>query len=98
VAGAAYLFRPGGHVATGRTVEATLVLRIGLGHDPEALLGDVFRRHLKEWRITVTGTARQGAALDLTYGVRLLREDGVIPLIRDLNQVEGIQSVELRTS
>jgi hypothetical protein len=96
VAAAALLFRPGGVLRGPRPVEATLVLRLGLGHDPDTLLRDVFARHASRWRVIAGSTARQGAALDLTYSLRLRREDGMIAFVRDLNQVEGVQAVELR--
>jgi hypothetical protein len=43
-----------------------------------------------------TTTARQGAALDLTYAVRLRRGEAAVPLVAELNALDGVQSVELR--
>ena len=47
-------------------------------------------------RLKATATARQGAAVDLTYDIRLRREADAMAFIAELNQVEAIQSVELR--
>jgi hypothetical protein len=43
-----------------------------------------------------TGTARQGAALELTYDCRLRDPDKAFALVAELNRVEGVQGVELR--
>ena len=76
--------------------EYTLALRVGLGRDPAALFRETFDKHLAASRLTSMMTARQGAALDLTYRVQLRREDEAVTLVNELNQVEGVQSVELR--
>jgi hypothetical protein len=73
----------------------TLTVRLGLGRDPERLLKDLFDTHLDRSRLTCTATARQGAALELTYQVRLRSPHSAISLITELNQLEGIQGAEL---
>lgn len=75
-----------------------LMVRIGLGHDPEALLRGVFEKFLSDRRLTATSTARQGAAIELTYQVRLKQLGDAITLVSELNRVEGVQSVELRSA
>ncbi len=93
VAVAAFLFRP----RDGATpLDFTLSVRVGAGHNPESLLRETFGKHLERRRLTATTTARQGAAFDLTYAVRLRREDSALPLVAELNGLEGVQSVELR--
>src|SRR5262245_8705955 len=74
----------------------SLTVRIGLGHDPDTLLGDVLRQHLTEINLTGTGHAKQGAALELTYDVRLRESAKSFALVADLNRIEGVQGVELR--
>lgn len=76
--------------------DATLAIRIGLGREPAAILRPIFDKHLEHRRLRATTTARQGAALDLTYLVRLRNEADAVALVTELNQVEGIQNVELR--
>lgn len=93
---AAFLFRPRGAAPQPGRLDYTLSVRLGTGHAPDAVLGEVFGKHLARWSLTTTATARQGAALDLTYGVRLRREDGAVALIADLNGLPGVQNVELR--
>lgn len=75
---------------------ATLVVRIGLGHDPESLLAGVFAEHLVQATLTAAGTARQGAVIELTYAVRLKRTASTVAVVAELNRVEGVQGVELR--
>jgi uncharacterized membrane protein YhiD involved in acid resistance len=76
-----------------RGIDGTLSIRMGLGHDPEKLLGDVLKRHLETYQLKGTSTARQGSALDLNYNVRLRSEAQMPTLVMELNQVEGVQSV-----
>jgi hypothetical protein len=74
----------------------TLVVRLGLGRDPATVLGSVLDRYVAERSITACSTARQGAAMDITLAVTLAGPDTLLPqLVADLNQVEGVQSVEL---
>jgi hypothetical protein len=76
--------------------EWVLTVRVGVGQSPEAVLEGAFARHVLKARPVGSATGRQGAALDLTYKLRL--RPGVNPatLVSELNQVEGVQSVELR--
>ncbi len=93
VALAALIFRSG-KVAKGE--EHVLSVRVGMGVAPEALLGETFGKHLAEVRLVSATTARQGAALELAYAVKLRRMDGAVALVSALNRVEGVQNVELR--
>src|SRR5204863_8726951 len=74
----------------------TLSVRVGLGHDPAALLGPVFAKHLADVRTTATATGRQGVALDVTYAARLRDPSAAVALVTELNRLEGVQSAELR--
>src|SRR5579885_209969 len=84
--------RPG--VAGGGSV--VLAVRVGLGHDPDAVLGGALGKHLAGVRLVAAATARQGTALELTYAARLRRAGAVVPLVAELNRTEGVQNVELR--
>ena len=75
---------------------ATLTVRFGLGFDPTPLLQPYFDNHLAKFRLTSTGTAKQGAALELVYAVKLKRPSVAFTLINELNKVEGVQGVELK--
>lgn len=77
---------------------ATLVVRVGLGNDPDGLLAGVFTNHLSDWRLSGTGTAKQGGCLEATYKVRLRPDAKSFALVAELNQVEGVQGVELKSA
>lgn len=97
VALAAWAFRP----RESRPVAAsngvyTLTVRVGLNRPADELLAGPFGRHLTSSRLTAAATARQGAALDLTYAVRLAQPDRAAALVAELNSTEGVQSAELK--
>jgi hypothetical protein len=73
-----------------------LTVRVGVGHDPDVLLRKAFEMHLEQWDVAAAATARQGAAVDLTYTVRLRHPGAAASLIFVLNGLEGVQSAELR--
>ncbi len=93
---AAFLFRPRIEAAMTGPADHRLTVRLGTGLKSDELLRPSFGKYLRQFRLVATGTARQGAALDLTYDVRLLREDDVLSLVADLTALEGVQSVELK--
>jgi hypothetical protein len=92
---AALLFRQREPSAPASPNERQLMVRLGIGYDPAVVLKEVFGKHLQEWRLVMTATSRQGAALDLSYLV-CVRPEGDIALVAELNRLEGVQSVELR--
>jgi hypothetical protein len=73
-----------------------LLVRLGLGRSPTELLKAVIDRHAVQSQITAVSTARQGAAIDVTYSLRLRSSDVLSQMVSDLNQIEGVVSVELR--
>jgi hypothetical protein len=80
--------------APGAMREVPLLVRIGIGDDPKAELEPAMRRHLEDLRLVRTATARQGAALELTYSVTMRNGEGPVPLVREMNTVKGVQHVE----
>ena len=93
---AAWMLSYFGRVSTTRVADFSLNIRLGLGRDPSSVLSQIFAKHLSQVRLRATTTARQGAALDLSYVVRLRREDEAVAFVTDLNGIEGVQNVELR--
>lgn len=73
---------------------AALTVRFALGFDPDPVLKPHFDKHLASHRLTATGTAKQGAAVELSYAVKLRDPTAAFALITDLNKVEGVQGVE----
>ena len=75
-----------------------LTIRLGTGRDPVITLGEVLDRYVPVRTTIGTCTARQGSAIDLKFTVAIdaQRVDEVLPrLVADLNQIEGVQNVEL---
>lgn len=75
---------------------STLSIRLGLGRDPDKVLTEVLQRHLASFRLSGVETAKQGASLNLTYLVELRSVQSMTALVTELNQVEGVQNVEVR--
>ncbi len=73
-----------------------LLLRVGTGAGAATPWEDVLAQHCHQKQLVSTATARQGAALDLTYRLRL--KSGVLPmqLLNEINRLEGIQNLELK--
>jgi Domain of unknown function (DUF4956) len=94
---AALVMRLVGPEAVNGSAAATLTIRLGLGHDPDGRFTNIFTQHLSECRLIGTSTAKQGAVLELTYRVRLRTPGGTFALVSELNRVEGVQGVELRS-
>ena len=61
---------------------------------PETAFSDAFTRHLDSHELLATATARQGAAIDLTYSARIKTAASAVALVAELNKVEGVQGVE----
>ncbi len=73
-----------------------LEIRVGAGRAPETLFTAVFVEHLKSSKLVSVVSARQGAAIDLIYRVRLRNPAGLLPLVKALQALEGVQSVDLK--
>jgi hypothetical protein len=89
------LARLSGGNETGRD-ESELVVRVGIGHDPDTMFAGLLGEHLTSHRLRSVLSARQGAALDLHYSVRLKEGRSPLPLVKAVHQLEGVQSVELK--
>ena len=85
-----------GSQQTGVANEHRLEIRMASGHDPVALLTELFQRELASYRLTQIVTARQGLSLDLRYNVRLKEPADPLALVALLQHVEGVQTVEVR--
>ena len=85
---------PGGRTPTACKLQ--LCIRIGLGQDT-APLTEVIQRYAGELKAIGAATAKQGAAMEVTYSMRLTGEpESMIPLFAELNKIEGVQAVELK--
>jgi hypothetical protein len=73
-----------------------LLVRLGIGHDPQVTIGPTLDQHIRERRLMAIATTRQGLAIEATYRTELQSDQAADTLLRALNRVEGVQSVTLR--
>ncbi len=73
-----------------------LCVRIAVGQDTAPLLA-VIGKYAAVIKATGAATAKQGAAMEVTYTVRLSGDaETLIPFATELNRLEGVQSVEVK--
>ena len=77
-------------------LDRRLEIRVEGGIDSDTLLSAVFGQNLAAYRLTAVSTAKQGAAIDLVYSIRMLRPENSLQFVRTVAQLDGIQSVELK--
>ena len=99
VAAAAFAMRPPKDAAVpllAVPLPYLLRVRVGLGHDPKALLQQTLDTHVAERRLHGIETAKQGISIDVTYEVQLRAGQGAEDFVRALNRLEGVQDVRLQ--
>ena len=73
-----------------------LQVRLGIGHDPQGVVGPTLDQHASDRRLMSIATARRGLALDATFRAALRNTVSADALVRDLNKTEGVQTVLLK--
>jgi hypothetical protein len=73
-----------------------LQVRLGIGHDPQVVIGPTLDEHVRDRRLMSIATARQGLAVDATYRTALRNDQSADALLRALNRLDGVQSVALQ--
>ena len=76
--------------------ENALSIRVDLAKDAQPRVELLLAEQAARYHLTSAETSRQGSSLDLSYAIRL--RTGVPPseLVRQLNGIDGVQSVGLR--
>lgn len=92
---AAWLLSVFGRAFGEQTPEFDLLVRVGPGHDLEAIAGNILRTRVTSREAVGAAKAKQSAALDITYRVRLAGGGEARDLVGALTGIEGIQHVEL---
>jgi hypothetical protein len=92
---AAFVMRRGLVAGPVRRDPFLLNVRLGLGHDPAAVLGPVFDSYLKDRKLISIATAKQGLAIELSYRATLKSDDVAGELVKALNRLDGVQGVSL---
>jgi uncharacterized membrane protein YhiD involved in acid resistance len=96
VGAAAALFRDRPPGAAASDPQLLLELRLGWTPEAESLVLTALSKHATDIEPLAAGTARHGAAMELTYRIKLLSTATLTQVVADLNRVEGVQSVELK--
>lgn len=92
---AAYLFRPRGLAAAAGAFRYVVTVRMNSGLAAEGPIRSAMAGHVSATSLKSIETARQGAAVEMSYAVALRGESDATALVAKLNRVEGVQSVEL---
>jgi hypothetical protein len=74
----------------------SLTVRVGIGHDVDALVKDTISAYATEWRIQSVSTSRQGLSVDVTYDLGLRSPNVAESFVKALNHLDGVQNVELK--
>lgn len=76
--------------------DSRLTVRVGIGRSAETVLKEPLSTYCSHWTLVSGSTSQKGAAVEVTYRIRL--RPGISPAdtIDALNRLEGVQSVELR--
>lgn len=92
---ASFLLRPGNSSVENNGTELILVLRYGLGWEPEPALKEVLTKYLENYELRTTSSAKQGNAIEYTYHVKLQAGVTQTEFVSALNLADGIRSVSL---
>lgn len=77
-------------------VEHRLEVRVAIDSNLDAKITEILQQHLAGWRLLSVSTAKQGTALDMNYAVRMREPLGEVTLLRTLQAIEGVMSVEVK--
>ncbi|QEH34880.1 hypothetical protein OJF2_34250 [Aquisphaera giovannonii] len=95
LAAAGLVLWPPGRPRGWQAQPVTLSLRTGLSDSVRVAAESALASSAGSIELITAGTARQGAALDFTYRVRLRPGCSLAGVAAELNAIEGVQSVEL---
>ena len=73
-----------------------LQVRLGIGHDPQGLVGPLLDAHASDRQLMSIATARRGLAVDAIFRAALRTSASADALVRELNKTEGVQTVRLK--
>lgn len=96
VGAAAGLFRDRFSFSPASPGRLVLVVRLGWSPDVEQFVNEALARHAVQSEQISASTVRQGAALELSFRLRLDPGSAMTAVAAELNRIEGVQGVELR--
>jgi len=72
-----------------------VTLRVGLGHDVETIVAPALDSHMVRRQFVSIGTVKQGMSVEVAYSGLMGPDKTPESLIKVLNRLDGIQSVDL---
>jgi uncharacterized membrane protein len=72
-----------------------VTVRVGVGHDVETLLAPALDAHLLRRQLVSIGTVKQGMSVEVAYAGAIGGDKKPESLVKALNRLEGVQSVDL---
>ena len=68
---------------------------MGLGHDVDAFVAPALDAHLVRRQLVSIGTVKQGMSVEVAYSGSLVSGEKPESLVKALNRLDGVQSVDL---
>lgn len=72
-----------------------VTVRVGVGHDVESLLAPALDEILTRRQLVSIGTVKQGMSVEVAYSGALREGQKPESLVKSLNRLDGVQSVDL---
>ncbi len=96
VSAAAFVMKTTVTAGAAPSLPFVLNLRVGLGHDVDALVRGPFAAQVSRHRLVSMETARQGTAIEASYQVEFRADGSAEGLLKALNRTEGVHNVQLQ--
>ena len=93
--GTVFLMKPRRSSRARDETQYLVTLRVGLGHDVESLVASALDAHLVRRQLVSIGTVKQGMSVEVAYSGALGSDKKPESLVKALNRLEGVQSVDL---
>jgi uncharacterized membrane protein YhiD involved in acid resistance len=90
-----WLFRP--RLESAAEPGQLLILRLGTGSSAEQKIQALLKERGLSCRLAGLETIRGGAALDVKFAIPPLAANAALDLVAELNRIDGVQGVELRS-
>lgn len=78
------------------SVQRLVEIRLNAAFDPDTLLTPIFQGQLHAWHLASVTSAKQGTAIDVAYRIRLRDTAAILPLVRALQEIEGVFAVDIK--
>lgn len=90
-----FLMQPRRSMRAADESQYRVTVRVGLGHDVDAVVGAALDAHMVRRQLVSMGTVKQGLSVEVAYSGALGGDKKPESLVKALNRLDGIQSVDL---